>query len=94
MLQSQQHIEIGAGKGSKGKADVKLVGIGKKLGSSVLSKEGNVSVLARSGVSQGVSGVTGQALQMESAYRNECHPWVLQGHSDHFTSCSLCHTNL
>lgn len=42
---------------SKGKADMKLVGTGTKLGSSVLIKEGNASVLGRSSVSRGISGV-------------------------------------
>lgn len=45
MLQSQQHIKIGARKDSKGKANMKLVGIGKKLGSCVLIKEGEIRVL-------------------------------------------------
>lgn len=44
MLQSQQHIKTGARRDSKGKADMKLVGTGKKLGSSVLIKERDVNV--------------------------------------------------
>lgn len=84
MLQSQQHIKIGAKKDSKGKADMKL-GIGKKLGSCMLIKE--------SGEECWSSGV----LLVRLSRQNQptamgvtlgCCKCVVTTH------CELCHTNL
>lgn len=94
-MESATHENRGSwARDSKGRADTKLMGIGKNISSCVFVKEGDASVLGRSSMSWGISGVTGQVLQMESAYSSGCYSRVLEVCSHHLSFCRLYHTTL